>query len=194
MIYAINKRTKEHRVAPSFEVFPNPGWRYVKADAYGWIKWDRKGAPLPPGCPHEVKTEDGYVFHRTATEATKWRLHSNVDFYRPILDTKPEVPVWGGEGLPPVGCECDCYHTGTHQGVVTVRYMGSEMCVLLNHDHGEEQCGPIDAYSFRPIRSAEDTVVEAIARILADEFDATSEDYIDAARALYHAGYRKLEK
>src|SRR5690554_437124 len=201
MIYAINKRTKEHRVVPLDDRIGSwmPEWETVGADADGWIPWNGGDCPLPDDARIKVMTRNG-VEHRLPIHAGNQRWghgggQYDITAYRPILDaesSEPEAPEWDGEGLPPVGCECDCYHTGTYQGVVTVRYMGSEMCVLLNHDHGEEQCGPIDAYSFRPLRTsvqrAEDEAVEEMIR----SAGLDDEEYNrGVCRDLYRAGYRK---
>jgi len=198
MIYAIGVESKRHAIYTKGAPLGDEDFRLVEADADGWIPWDGKNvSPVPIDSEFEVWLRGGSKGQGLLGKWVHEKTDLNFDIiaYRPILDaesSEPEAPEWDGEGLPPVGCECDCYHTGTYQGVVTVRYMGSEMCVLLNHDHGEEQCGPIDAYSFRPLRTpaqrAEDEAVEEMIR----SAGLDDEEYNrGVCRDLYRAGYRK---
>lgn len=68
MIYAIHKKTKEHKLVSSAKDGTNPGFydsvfdrfRYVHADADGWIKWDQGECPLPHGALCDVKMENGW--------------------------------------------------------------------------------------------------------------------------------------
>src|SRR5690554_494188 len=109
MIYAINKRTKEHRVYRiGCDVSMDPGWRLVEADADGWISWDgRSVSPVPTDSEFEVWLRSGvngsgllgkWVHGRTD-------MHFDIIAYRPILDAdepaEPEAVEWDGEGLPP---------------------------------------------------------------------------------------------
>lgn len=108
---------------------------------------------------------------------------------------------WNGEGLPPVGAVCECWHRNSCQGMVTILYMGTHMCVLMPESGGEIG-GPLNRYSFRPFpaaQRAEDEAVEAmVARMeCAVESDgltvANSRQLEQGARALRRAGYRKVE-
>ena len=113
MIYAVNKRTKEHLVhgAPSLgRVAPCPEWYYVQADADGWIEWSGGECPLPGDQLCEVKVR-GEGVPRGPKPAKVWAwdwmsMRSNdIIAYRPIIET-PQAPEWNGEGLPPVGTVC----------------------------------------------------------------------------------------
>src|SRR5690554_4658177 len=112
MIYAINKRTKEHRVIPLDDRIGSwmPEWETVGADADGWIEWNGGECPLPDGVPHEVQIRD--------SRPQTWRWDNgdsdgDIIAYRPILDAdapaEPEAAEWDGEGLPTVGCECEVF-------------------------------------------------------------------------------------
>jgi hypothetical protein len=91
--------------------------------------------------------------------------------YESALSAKNNEPVWDGEGLPPVGVECE-YHAN---------YIGShaqyEECEIIAHFDGEGErlaayvytqfdgtrlVGQGTAKSFRPIRSPEDVAREKI--------------------------------
>ena len=164
MIYAVNE-SKVHRVIerPSHARY---GEIVIQADADGWIEWKAvsgEGQPLPYDCCYEAKYEDGKI----QGFANHWddspEPGRRVAAYRPILNAEETEmkQEWSGEGLPPVGTECDCSHRGSEQGKVTVLYMGSQFCVLLNHGHGEEQCGPIGSYEFNPTLTDRDRWIEA---------------------------------
>ena len=66
---------------------------------------------------------------------------------------RPSSPEWNGEGLPPAGVVCRAEWCGSHQGDVTVLFMGDDFAVLRNHGHGKEQCAPVGEYKFRPLRT-----------------------------------------
>ena len=66
MIYAVNKRTKEHRVLPLMHIDgigyyagECPDDYIVKADADGWIEWLGGECPLPDNHPYEAKCKTG---------------------------------------------------------------------------------------------------------------------------------------
>ena len=111
MIYAVNKRTKEHILhgAPSLaDVACCPGWDYIQADADGWIEWNGGECPLPDDKPYKTKHKSGDVFtgSRPQTFSAHWMGYADpVIAYRPIIDqpTNDEPKGWDGVGLPPVG-------------------------------------------------------------------------------------------
>lgn len=93
--------------------------------------------------------------------------------------------VWNGEGLPPVGCECEC--------MVTVNWFRckivyvSDKCVVLKYGESEEAWSP-SSCQFRPIRTeAERKREDAIEALRLDE--AVTGVYIteDEAAAIYDA-------
>lgn len=76
------------------------------------------------------------------------------------------APFWNGEGLPPVGCECEFISNDTSWGSVIVVGMDGDKVVIK--PSGETYYGitPSEKQVFRPIRSeAERKRDEAIAKI-----------------------------
>ncbi|EOG5390755.1 hypothetical protein ACLE0F_002256 [Cronobacter sakazakii] len=68
-----------------------------------------------------------------------------------------QQPVWDGEGLPPVGCECEFFDC-EKWFKVTMMYGGSQLVVLYDHDNQIERSfstSRIDG-KFRPICSEAD--------------------------------------
>lgn len=202
MIYAINKRTKEHRVyrQPMDSLF----WaecELVTADKDGWIPWDGGECPLPDDQPVEVMRKDSMVVKRDAAHSVCWSDMGDsytVRRYRPILteNTKPEAPEWDGEGeKPPVGSVC---------------MRGYDRVKILAHTTVGSVCDPAVVYQsltdslqiswnvsnvFSPLRTpsqrAEDEVVEAMLK----EFQYPKSAGVEnTCRILYRAGYRKQEQ
>lgn len=66
------------------------------------------------------------------------------------------APVWNGEGLPPVGCECEFISNDTYWGPVVVIGMDGDKVVIK--PSGETYYGitPSEKQVFRPIRSEAD--------------------------------------
>lgn len=91
-------------------------------------------------------------------------------------------PVWNGEGLPPVGCECEYLNSNGEWSTVKVKYSSDQLIVISGATKilGEEQETEIakdiiiDKPQFRPLRteaeSKRDAAVEAMQRE-ADEGD-----------------------
>lgn len=86
-----------------------------------------------------------------------------------------QQPVWNGEGLPPVGCECE-YTKETLPGdewtQCTVDYVGASF-VVYRDCYGVELTGIIGDIKFRPIRSEaekkRDEVIEFLAYYVGKE-------------------------
>jgi len=85
-----------------------------------------------------------------------WRYIITRDQYDAAL-AAAQQPVWNGEGLPPVGCECEFFDCEKWLRV-TMMYGGSQLVVLFDHDNQIERTfstSRIDG-KFRPIRSEAD--------------------------------------
>ena len=192
MIYAVNTRSKEHRVSALGDAWLEEDWDLVQADADGWIEHDGKECPLPVDVKCEFKTKAGLGGEAPAGDLY-WDLGAeggSIIAYRPILDadTKPEPPEWEGGGLPPVGCECEM---STPDGWVraTIVFSDGDIAIGRIHDgqHTTSKCD-WSRKGFRPIRSEEDRAIEEMVEALQET------GYINLRslmRALYRAGYRK---
>ena len=119
---------------------------------------------------------------------------------------KAEVVEWNGEGLPPVGIECEINHVGEFDS--KVRHW--KRVLILAHYADERLQNPVAIYMpldgtaycdqaisicFRPIRTPEQIAAEerseAIMAILDDLNLAVDNLYI--AERVYNKGYRKHE-
>ena len=116
--------------------------------------------------------------------------------YWPIMEgglkatKRPEPVKWNGDGLPPVGTVCDIeWHSHT-ESKCEVTYMGDGVGAY-KRDTGsgiKEYTFSTDSVRFRPSLTEEERAVEEMTRIM---MKACS--YGDQAKALYKAGYKKVE-
>ncbi|UIW10210.1 hypothetical protein [Flyfo siphovirus Tbat1_6] len=94
-----------------------------------------------------------------------YRLHQPQEAAQPKADEEADLnecigqdaaPVWNGEGLPPVGCECEFISNDTSWGSVVVIGMDGDKVVIK--PSGETYYGitPSERQVFRPIRSEAD--------------------------------------
>lgn len=202
MIYAINKRTKEHRRANASNTSgwtsPYCNWSVVMADAEGWIEWDGGECPLPDDTRVKLRTRNG-VEHRLPVHAGNQRWgHGGGQYdiiaYRPILDadTKPEAPEWDGRGLPPVGARCAGRHTSFRTDFeCTIMAINDGKVWFVDHmdDSDRDFVYPLTCVSFRPIRSEEDRLVEQALKDISAEPDEYGADSV--VYRMIKAGYRK---
>lgn len=96
--------------------------------------------------------------------------------------------VWSGEGLPPVGCECEYTKEslpGSEWTQCTVDYVGASF-VVYRDCYGVELTGIIGDIKFRPIRSEaeqkRDEAVKAIDRYMPEFIPDTPNDYYNAKK------------
>ena len=80
---------------------------------------------------------------------------------------------WNGEGLPPVGCECEVSWAGTKWSKCRTLFIGDEIIVVRRNNRDVVYC-KVDV-EFRPLRSEADRkrleVAEALIRFLDSETD-----------------------
>lgn len=121
---------------------------------------------------------DGPAFH-VFTEHWKW------------------IPAWTGEGLPPVGTDCELWYAAQDWGPchVMAHDLSGEIPVAVVR-HGEHCYAAASSKILRPIRTPEQIAEEkrqkAVAEMLADA-KCTGNPWVERFGALYDAGYRKFE-
>lgn len=105
-----------------------------------------------------------------------------------------QKPAWNGEGLPPVGCECEWQDKNTGQWqLVKVVYASEWVTVIreINEEKGDdlveiaiENYGDDARLKFRSLRTEAERAIDEMVRL--------SGVSISAAKILYDAGYRKV--
>jgi len=193
MIYAIHRKTKEHRVVPRFDVYSNHDWRYVEADADGWIKWDAKPGkecPVPADAYCDVKHEDGFIGDHVLAHSERWSgvgapQGFRIVAYRPILD-EPEA----GEREWAIGERCIWQLGDVCMGEHVILAKDGDT-YWIRDDHGGYDMA--DREELRPLRTPEDKAVEEMLPVICNNrlLGIDGAEARDIARALYRAGYRK---
>jgi len=123
-------------------------------------------------------------------------LESDYDYIiaerRPIAEPKASAE-WNGEGLPPVGVECEMSYAG-HEWMNCVLIAHGDEQIIFKLDGCREFSGHRNNYKFRPIRSpqeiARDEAINGMAEIIEYRNGCSPKPL---AGWLYDAGYRKLE-
>jgi len=79
-----------------------------------------------------------------------------------------QKPAWNGEGLPPVGCECEISFSGKSLGQCEVLFVGDSLIVWKQKSSQQEGSGYHRHMNIRPLRTKaerkRDTAVEAMQR------------------------------
>ena len=193
MIFAVHKRTKEHRVVKSNglicekEWYAAHGWLLTRADADGWIPWHGGECPLPDGEIMEAICIDGSIWGPARAGDFLWDCHWFIRSYRPILDAdapaEPEVVEWA------IGERCIWRLADVCMGEHVILAKDGDT-YWIRDDHGGYDMA--DREELRPIRTpaqrAENEAVEGMLSIIKD-----AESAADCCQALYRAGYRKQE-
>lgn len=121
MIYAVNKRTKEHKNVTTcgdavyqYIYCDKQDWEILFADADGWIEWSGGECPLPDECSVSVKFNGREPLPNIGLADSYWWGSTvggsgRITHYRPVLEKKSEQEKeWDGEGLPEEGVRCEC--------------------------------------------------------------------------------------
>jgi len=83
-----------------------------------------------------------------------------------------EQPQWNGQGLPPVGCECQIIlGKDGDLGACEVLFMGSQIVVWRQKSTFAEGSGILRNVTFRPIRSEADKKRDAAVNELSSVID-----------------------
>lgn len=107
--------------------------------------------------------------------------------------TTPPAPEWDGEGLPPVGVECECMRHGLWVKC-EVRAHGEDHACPVAFVQTEFDCQVLDERMFRPIRTKEQRerheAIKAAKSVIKDALivNQLDDDTERGLEALYDAG------
>ena len=148
------------------------------------------------GCKFSGMREE-MTRHYGITDLSKYEvIAERLPIAEPVVN-KQLTTEWSGEGLPPVGVECEMLWNKEWVKCVIKAY-GDEQFIFKADGHREWE-GHIANFSFRPIRSPEDAARREVIDSLVEEFinhygnPKGAEGYLGIANKLYDAGYRKVE-
>ena len=118
------------------------------------------------------------------------------DSYESAL-TESQKPAWSGEGLPPVGCECEYLDNNGKWYPVTIKYSSDQLVVIsvvtkiLGVEQGTEITKDIiiDEPQFRPLRTEAERKHEAVLESICAVLEMVAQDYKrdDEAKLIYEA-------
>ena len=110
---------------------------------------------------------------------------------------------WNGGGLPPVGQKIEMKHKRSTEEwarpgfqEVTITAMGTQLFLVTHSDGGDENCGHLSEYDFRPLSSPEQRAAEERQRAarqmcLDAGHESPTSGQISMGLKLFDAGYRK---
>ena len=104
------------------------------------------------------------------------------------ISLKPTAQAWNGEGLPPVGCECEVYPY-FEKCFICCDYDGGVIIHNL-HDDGFFHARNDGKYQFRPIRTPEQIQRDELACLIGETV-SMRKTFGEMADALIAAGYHK---
>lgn len=98
-------------------------------------------------------------------------------------------PAWSGEGLPPVGCECEYISNGTSWGKVKVIGFDGEKIVIRPSGEIYYAITPSDKDTFIPFRTESERKHEAVLESICAVLEMVAQDYKreDEAKIIYEA-------
>lgn len=117
--------------------------------------------------------------------------HEQVTFdeYQSALAASQKVE-WSGDGLPPVGCECEFIDSDTSWGAVKIiGYDRDGVVFRPNLDSSYYLSKPSEKHIFLPLRSEADKKRDAAIKQIIEDIGLAQDD---VAEAIYDAGYRKV--
>lgn len=160
------------------------------------VKWrdGRIDDGIPAKISHDLDSSKRNVIswqhHGNSHDIVAYRLHQPQEAEQAEADDEADLnecigqgaaPVWNGEGLPPVGCECEFISNDTSWGAVVVIRMDGDKVVIK--PSGETYYGitPSEKQVFRPIRSEADRKRDESLRVIYEILDAGTSTKQDAA-------------
>ncbi|EAR5131664.1 hypothetical protein BZF73_03500 [Salmonella enterica] len=97
-----------------------------------------------------------------------------------------QKPAWNGEGVPPVGCECECQFLDAWH-LCKVLFVGAE--VIVGVIDGSERAFSVSHTKFRPLRTESERKHEAVLESICAILEMVAQDYKreDEAKLIYEA-------
>lgn len=180
-----------HRNAPGYEKVTRAQYEAALAKSDGWIEWGGGECPVERGCVVDYKVQGcegvlcGNSHHLRWSHDADWQS-GNIIAYRPHRDINSRAnddrleqdlnecigrdvdQAWNGEGLPPVGAECEVRCGNSWVGCKVV-YRGDAGVAFVYSDNSTIDCvGTGRGDYFRPLRTEAEKALESAKYIIAD--------------------------
>ncbi|QDB70185.1 hypothetical protein KGB41_gp28 [Salmonella virus KFS-SE2] len=100
-----------------------------------------------------------------------------------------QKPTWNGEGVPPVGCECEISFSGKSLGQCEVLFVGDSLIVWKQKSSQQEGSGYHRHMNIRPLRTEAERKHEAVLESICAVLTMVAQDYKreDEAKLIYEA-------
>lgn len=146
----------------------------------GWIEWGGGKCPVEKGTLIDVKLRDGEIYQNKPAmgennynwthtgsrgDIIYYRLHQPQEAAQVETDDEVDLnecigqdaaPFWNGEGLPPVGVDCECSWCGDEWQPCKILFASNQIVVVKLKESGMDDAYNIGDVTFRPIRSEAD--------------------------------------
>lgn len=175
-----------------------------------WIEWGGGECPVNASEVVDVIFGRGGIMSTNIADCWRWN-HSGTDSdiiaYRLHQPQKVEQAkaddeavlnecigqdaalVWNGEGLPPVGCECEFISNDISWGAVKVIAVDEDKVVIKTSDGAYCGITPSERQIFRPLRTEAERKHEAVLESICAVLTMVAQDYKreDEAKLIYEA-------
>lgn len=98
-----------------------------------------------------------------------------------------QKPAWNGEGLPPVGCECEYISNGTSWGKVKVIGLDGEKIVIRPSGEIYYAITPSNKDVFIPFRTEEEKKRDIVVGAIKELFKCSNDPSVDDATLIFNA-------
>lgn len=150
---------------------------------------NKAGFTEPDNCLQFYRIPGRFGDYDYWSEKWGWR-GNNFPTCADHLFERPAKVEWNGQGLPPVGTNCE-YRSNDGWLQCEVVAHRNNAAVVLNHHYEADFVPPQD---LRPIRTPEQIAAEERAKAIEEMCFAEETLTVKQAKALYEAGYRRQEE
>lgn len=144
-------------------IFPSIGDRHLQVKPY-----------------HIIINDVGYI------ESISSNHTITKEQYESVLAAS-QKPAWNGEGLPPVGCECEYISNGTSWGKVKVIGLDGEKIVIRPSGEIYYAITPSNKDVFIPFRTEEEKKRDIVVGAIKELFKHGDDPRIDDATLIFNA-------
>ena len=145
----------------------------------------------PEGVDAVEQDSEGQLFEMDSPYCSDFKLEKCDDWIADVVSKQQyesalaasQKPAWNGEGLPQVGCECECSWCGDEWQLCEILFTSSQIVVVKLKESDIEDAYNIGDITFRPLRTEAERAIDEMVRL--------SGVSTGAAKILYDAGYRK---
>lgn len=153
-------------------------------EAKGWKSTDKFRVVESTG---RFKADEIVTLRKDDNSSSPSFVNDDGDYWFVELKRLERIePEWNGEGLPPVGTECECSYDGDPYLRTEVVAVTEKMIVIANKNNLGEDAFYHYQVKFRPIRSEREKAIDEMMKVV--DHGLPSKELV--AR-LYDAGYRK---